>query len=167
MRIARSSPKMMLAPRASITRRRLARVRVCSTSGYCASVDSYESLSRRIRLFAEERDWERFHTPKNLAMALAGEVGELLAELQWLQDEDVREQLGGALRNRVEQEVGDIFIYLVRFADQTGIDLLAAANLKIDGNATRYPVETSRGSAEKYDRLPSVAPPTTGGATSE
>ncbi len=112
-------------------------------------------LVEEIQAFAKERDWERFHTPKNLAMALAGEVGELVAELQWLEREELGEVLapGTELHGRLTGEVADVFIYLLRLADTSGIDLIAAARDKLHVNASRYPVETARGTAQKYSRL--------------
>ena len=113
-------------------------------------MSSKAELTERVRTFAQERDWEQFHTPKNLAMALAGEVGELLAELQWLtpaqsaavmQDEE--------LGPRVRAEIGDVTIYLVRLADVLGIDLVQAALEKLDESGRRYTVEASHGSVAK------------------
>ncbi len=93
-------------------------------------------------------------------MALAGEVGELVSELQWLTDAQVVHELAthGELCERLADEAADVLIYLARFADSTGIDLLAAANAKMDRNEARYPRERVRGSARKYDRL-STDPP--------
>ena len=110
-------------------------------------------LQERIRNFASERDWEQFHTPKNLSMALAGEVGELLEVFQWLtpeqsQDLDVR------TKERASEEMADVFIYLLRLADILEIDLTSAARDKIESNAERYPVEKAKGSARKYSDLP-------------
>ena len=111
-------------------------------------------LKTRLRDFARTRAWDRFHTPKNLAMALGGEAGELLAELQWLSNEEVTEQLlDGDLRPRLEDEVADVLIYLLRFADVTGIDPVSAAWAKIERNEERYPVELARGNARKYTDL--------------
>ena len=108
-----------------------------------------KDLAERLRAFAAVRHWETFHSPKNLAMALAGEVGELVAELQWLsEDETQAEHLDEALRHRLADEVADVLIYLVRFADVCAIDLLTEAHAKIARNESRYPVELSRGSAE-------------------
>ncbi|RGC65424.1 MazG nucleotide pyrophosphohydrolase domain protein [Micromonospora sp. MW-13] len=109
-----------------------------------------DELTTRVRAFAEERDWQQFHTPKNLAMALAGEVGELLAEFQWLTPEQAAAvmddpEAGG----RVEAEIGDVMIYLTRLADVLGIDLSEAALTKLDEVAARYPVAEARGSAAK------------------
>jgi NTP pyrophosphatase (non-canonical NTP hydrolase) len=114
-----------------------------------------EELSGRLREFVAARDWERFHTPKNLAMALAGEVGELVAELQWLTPEESAEVMAdpdaGA---RVRSEVGDVVLYLVRLADALGIDLVEAGHAKLDESARRYDVDTYRGSARKAPPLP-------------
>ncbi|MEJ3747282.1 nucleotide pyrophosphohydrolase [Actinomycetes bacterium KLBMP 9797] len=116
-------------------------------------MSSLESLTEQIRAFAEERDWGQFHTPKNLAMALAGEVGELLAELQWLTPEAsaavmADEEAG----NRIRNEIGDVMIYLVRLADVLGIDLLEAARAKLQDSAQRYPADVVRGSSKKVPR---------------
>ncbi|TDB89741.1 nucleotide pyrophosphohydrolase [Micromonospora fluostatini] len=109
-----------------------------------------ESLAEVLRRFAEERDWQQFHTPKNLAMALSGEVGELLAELQWLTpDESARVMADPVAGARVRAEIGDVMIYLVRLADVLGIDLVQAATDKLADSARRYPVEQARGSAAK------------------
>lgn len=109
-------------------------------------------LTLRLRQFAAERDWERFHSPKNLAMALTGEAGELVAEFQWLTEAESRE-LDPERLARVQQEAADVLIYLVRLADQLGLDLVDAANLKIQSNSERYPVDKSRGNARKYTEL--------------
>ncbi|MGW4296748.1 nucleotide pyrophosphohydrolase [Micromonospora chersina] len=107
-------------------------------------------LTARVRAFAEDRDWQQFHTPKNLAMALAGEVGELLAEFQWLTPEQavtvMDDPEAGA---RVRAEIGDVMIYLTRLADVLGIDLVEAATAKLAEVAVRYPVEQVKGSAAK------------------
>jgi NTP pyrophosphatase (non-canonical NTP hydrolase) len=118
-------------------------------------VDSdLDDLRERLRRFADDRDWHRFHTPKNLAMALAGETGELVAELQWLTEEQIQAGLlQGALRQRLADEMADVLIYLVRLSDVTSIDLLSEAAAKIDRNEDRYPVELSRGNAAKYTDL--------------
>ncbi len=97
-------------------------------------------LATRLRAFAAARDWERFHTPKNLVMALAGEVGELAAELQWLSEPEADPRAWDAgLRERVSDEIADVMIYLIRFADVCGIDPLTAANEKIIRNESRFP----------------------------
>ncbi|MBX6168210.1 MAG: nucleotide pyrophosphohydrolase [Thermobispora bispora] len=113
-----------------------------------------EHLAARLRAFVRDRDWERFHTPKNLAMALAGEAGELVAEFQWLTPEESRDLDEDALR-RVRAELGDVTLYLVRLADVLGVDLAEAANAKLDDNERRYDPETYRGSARKAPPLTS------------
>lgn len=111
---------------------------------------SLSELTDRVRAFAADRDWQRFHTPKNLTMALAGEVGELLAEMQWLTPEQsVTAMTDEVLGPRVRAEIGDVMIYLVRLADVLGIDLVEAAADKLDEAATRYTVEAARDSAAK------------------
>jgi NTP pyrophosphatase (non-canonical NTP hydrolase) len=96
-------------------------------------------LTEQVRAFARDRDWERFHTPKNLAMALAGEVGELLAELQWLTPEQsIAVMRDEELGPRVRAEIGDVMIYLVRLTDVLGIDLVEAAVDKLAEAGRRY-----------------------------
>jgi NTP pyrophosphatase (non-canonical NTP hydrolase) len=107
-------------------------------------------LAEQLREFAADRDWEQFHTPKNLAMALAGEAGELLALLQWLTDDEITAQLSDAdFRTAFEDEIADVLIYLVRLADIAGTDLNTAVTSKMAKNAERYSVERSKGSAAK------------------
>ncbi|MFG2109833.1 nucleotide pyrophosphohydrolase [Micromonospora chersina] len=107
-------------------------------------------LTNRVRAFAEDRHWQQFHTPKNLAMALAGEVGELLAEFQWLTPEQATAVMDDPEASaRVRAEIGDVMIYLTRLADVLGIDLVEAAVTKLAEVAVRYPVEQVKGSATK------------------
>ena len=111
---------------------------------------SFDDVTPAVREFARARDWEQFHTPKNLAMALAGEVGELLAELQWLTPEQSAVVMADPhLGPRVRAEIGDVTIYLVRLADVLGIDLAEAALDKLADSGRRYTVEAARGSAAK------------------
>ena len=107
------------------------------------------ALADRLREFAVERDWQQFHSPKNLAMALVGEAGELAAEFQWLTEAQSKAPDSAQL-TRMRSECADVLNYLVRLADTLGIDLVAAANDKIDDNARRYPVDKVRGSSKKY-----------------
>jgi dCTP diphosphatase len=116
------------------------------------SVGELEDLAARLRAFAEERDWEQFHSPKNLSMALAVEAAELLEHFQWLTEEESL-ALPPARREQVAEELADVFIYLIRLADRLGIDLLASARAKIVKNAVRYPIEKSRGHKKKYSEL--------------
>ena len=96
-----------------------------------------DELTDALRAFAAERDWDQFHTPKNLAMALAGEAGELLAEYQWLTPQESL-ALDDQKQQAVADEMGDVLIYLVRLADVAGIDLLEAASAKLQLNRRRY-----------------------------
>ena len=108
-----------------------------------------DELKQRLRTFAAERDWEQYHSPKNLAMALIVEAAELVEHFQWL-TETQSQGLDPAKREQVAQELADVFIYLVRLADRLDIDLLAAAARKIALNAEKYPADRVRGSARKY-----------------
>jgi NTP pyrophosphatase (non-canonical NTP hydrolase) len=110
---------------------------------------SLQHLAEHLRQFAADRDWEQFHSPKNLAMALSVEVAEITEHFQWLTEEQSRD-LDPAKRGEVEQELADALIYLVRLADQLGIDLLEAAERKLAVNEQKYPAEQVRGSAKKY-----------------
>lgn len=110
---------------------------------------SIETLRDRLREFAAEREWDQFHTPKNLSMALIAEAAELVEHFQWVEG-DKSHLLEERVRPSVEEELADIFIYLVRIADKLGIDLYAAAERKIAINARKYPAERVRGSARKY-----------------
>lgn len=105
-------------------------------------------LQAALAEFAAERDWDQFHTPKNLAMAVAGEAGELVAEFQWLTPEQSAE-LDDQARQRVSAEMADVLIYLARLAQVLDIDLLAAAEGKIESNRRRYDADGVRGSATK------------------
>jgi dCTP diphosphatase len=114
-------------------------------------MDDLSELRSRLRAFAAARNWEQFHTPKNLAMALCGEVGELAAELQWLDDDGATEGIEeGPLAERLADETADVLLYLIRFADICGIDLVTAALIKIERNEARYPSDLARGSPAKY-----------------
>jgi NTP pyrophosphatase (non-canonical NTP hydrolase) len=110
-----------------------------------------DDLARRLDEFTEERDWAQFHTPKNLAMALAGEVGELIAEFQWLTSDESNSIMATdeAAAARIRSELADVTIYLVRLASVLGVNLVAAAHAKIDENAVRYNPHQYRGSARK------------------
>ena len=116
------------------------------------AADALTELRDAMRRFAAERDWDRFHTPKNLAMALSGEAGELIEHFQWLTAEESA-SLPAPVRDEVALELADVLLYLVRLGDVLGIDLAEAARRKIAINVQRYPVERVRGRAVKYDRL--------------
>ena len=113
-------------------------------------VEGLQQLQHRLRAFAQARDWEQFHSPKNLAMALIVEAGELVERFQWL-TEDQSARLEGSALEAVRQELADIFIYLVRISDRLGVDLMKAATEKIELNERRYPADKVRGSSKKYD----------------
>jgi dCTP diphosphatase len=112
-------------------------------------MDSLENLRRRLQSFVQERDWEQFHSPKNLAMAMIVEAAELVEHFQWMTEQESR-QLPTEKCDEVAQEIADTFVYLLRMAEVLGIDLIAAANAKIDINGKKYPVEKSRGRNDKY-----------------
>ena len=112
-----------------------------------------DDLAAELRRFAAERDWEQFHTPKNLAISLAVEVGELLEQVQWGSDAEIAARAGSPDgRAALAEELADVLIYLVRLADVLGIDLLDAAAVKVAANAERYPADEVRGSSDKRDR---------------
>jgi dCTP diphosphatase len=110
--------------------------------------DALTDLRDCLRTFAAARDWDQFHTPKNLSMALIAEAAELVEHFQWLTPEQSWE-LAEEKRVAVSQELADILIYLVRTADKLNVDLLAAANEKMRINEQRYPVEKVRGDARR------------------
>ena len=112
------------------------------------SHDPVEELRDQLREFARERDWGQFHTPKNLAMALAGEVGELLEIFQWLTPEQAQAVMESTRADDVEDELADVVIYLVRLADVLDIDLIDAARAKLDRNQGRFPPGEVRGRAD-------------------
>jgi len=112
--------------------------------------ESLEELRLRLRDFVAERDWDQFHSPKNLAMALVVECAELVEQFQWLTEEQST-RLDAVRRERVEAELADILVYLVRIADRLEVDLLAATGAKLEQNARKYPAERVRGKALKYD----------------
>lgn len=111
-----------------------------------------EGLRTQLRAFAAARDWDPFHSPKNLAMALSAEAAELLEIFQWLTEEQSR-RLDAQARRAAADEVADVLLYLVRIADKLDLDLLAEAERKLADNERRYPVDKARGSAKKYTEL--------------
>ena len=113
-----------------------------------------EELIRKLREFAAERDWDQFHSPKNLSMALAVEVAEIIEHFQWLTQEESR-NLDPEVLKKVREEIGDAQIYLARLADQLGISPLLAAIEKLEINRRKYPPDKARGKATKstdFDR---------------
>ena len=114
--------------------------------------DTLVSLQQKLAMFAAERDWDQFHNPKNLAMALAGEAGELVEHFQWLTFEEAA-SLPPTTRDEVALECADVLLFLLRLCDKLDIDLAAAAERKLVLNAEKYPIHKARGKATKYDKL--------------
>ncbi len=114
--------------------------------------DRLETLQTKLREFVAERDWDQFHTPKNLAMAVVAEAGELIEHFQWLTPEQSA-QLPADTRAEVELEIADVLLFLLRLCDKLGIDPVSAAGKKLVLNADRYPIAKARGRATKYDKL--------------
>jgi dCTP diphosphatase len=113
---------------------------------------SLEELRSALQQFASERDWDQFHSPKNLAIALSVEAAELLEHFQWTSEADSK-VLTPHQHAKVREEIADVLLYLIRLADKLKIDLLAAATDKIQVNAAKYPVDKARGSSKKYTEL--------------
>lgn len=113
---------------------------------------SLKKLTADLRKFASERDWDQFHSPKNLAMALAVESAEIMEHFQWL-TEAQSSALPPEKLQQVREEIGDVLIYLTRLADRLGIDPLDAAAQKLEANQLRYPADKVRGTAKKYTEL--------------
>src|SRR3954466_902301 len=114
--------------------------------------DSLQGLAQHLEQFAKERDWEQFHSPKNLASALVVESAELLEHFQWL-TEDQSRRLEPTKRAAVAAEMGDVLLYLLQLSAALGIDLVAAGQAKLEANGLKYPVHLARGSSKKYDEL--------------
>ena len=112
--------------------------------------NALHDLNERLREFARARDWEQFHSPKNMAMALIGEAGELIEHFQWLTEEQSY-RLPPDKLEEVRLEMADIFIYLIRLSDRLGVDLMAAVEDKIALNEAKYPADRVRGSSKKYN----------------
>ena len=117
-----------------------------------SAADSIETLRSALRRFAAERDWDQFHLPKNLAIALSVEAAELLEHFQWMPDRESA-ALAPEKRARVQEELADVLLYLIRLADKLDIDLARAAVDKMAVNAKKYPVRKARGNSKKYTDL--------------
>lgn len=111
-----------------------------------------DGLRVALRRFADARDWQQFHTPKNLAMALSVEAAELLEQFQWLTPEQSA-RLDARRKRAVADEIADVLLYLTRLADVLGIDAVAAARRKIRVNARKYPIRRAKGNARKYNEF--------------
>jgi dCTP diphosphatase len=113
-----------------------------------------KGLSKALAVFAAERDWDQYHSPKNLAMALTGEVGELSEIFQWLTEEASKSvAINPDTATAVREELADVTLYLVRLASVLGVDLNEAVTQKLQMNAAKYPVDKAHGSHKKYDKL--------------
>ncbi len=108
-----------------------------------------EELKHKLREFADARDWEQFHSPKNLAMAMSVEASEVVEHFQWITQEESK-QLNPEKLEKVKQEIGDVLIYLIRLSDQLGIDPVEAAKEKMIINEKKYPTDNVKGSSKKY-----------------
>lgn len=118
------------------------------------SATTISDLKHHLLAFVRERDWEQFHSPKNLSMALAAEAGELMEHFLWATPEQSRAiALEPAKRGKIADELADVVIYALEFANATGLDVAAAIEAKMTANAKKYPVEKARGRAEKYTEL--------------
>lgn len=115
-------------------------------------MNSIDDIKFALRQFAEERDWNQFHSPKNLSMALAGEAGELLEQFQWLTEEQSI-NLCEQQRISVADEIADIQLYLIRLADKLDMDIFSECTRKIAINAEKYPVDKSKGKSDKYTAI--------------
>ncbi len=114
--------------------------------------DSLRHLAQQLAQFASDRDWQQFHSPKNLASALVVEAGELLEHFQWLTEEQSR-NLSADKRNEVAAEVADVLLYLIQLSSALGVDPVEAAQAKLKRNEEKYPAERARGNSRKYDKL--------------
>jgi len=118
------------------------------------SAATLAELKSRILAFARERDWEQFHAPKNLSMALAAEAAELMEHFLWITPEESRSVARDpGKRAKIAEELADVLIYALEFANATGLDVAGAIEAKMAANAKKYPVERARGRAEKYTEL--------------
>ena len=110
-----------------------------------------EQLSIELRRFAGDRDWDQFHSVKNLILALTGEVGELAEVFQWLSEAQI-DNLSREDRKRAAEEMADVFLYLLRLSDKLDVNLIEAAFKKLEVNAVKYPINEAKGNAVKYNR---------------
>ena len=108
-----------------------------------------DELQQHLRKFAQDRDWDQFHSPKNLTMALSVEVAELVEHFQWLTEEQ-SQQLDDKTLAEVADEIADVQVYLIRLADKLGVDILASVDEKIKKNEAKYPADKVKGSSKKY-----------------
>ena len=138
----------MILPGNSIIKRYLI-ISSCVKKGHLVSM---QNLIKKLRKFAKERDWEKFHSPKNLAMALSVEVAEIVEQFQWLTEEQSC-NLDARTIEKLKDEIGDVQIYLASLADQLGISPLDVAEEKLKKNAAKYPIDKAKGNARKYSEF--------------
>lgn len=112
-------------------------------------MSEFDDLKQKIRKFVNDRDWDQYHTPKNLSMALIAECGELVEHFQWLTEEQSA-QISAESLEEISHEIADVFVYLLRLSDKLGIDLVEAVNRKMVLNEIKYPADQVRGSSKKY-----------------
>lgn len=125
-----------------------------STSALSDSQTTVSELKTRVLAFVRERDWEQFHAPKNLSMALAAEAGELMEHFLWATAEESRAvATDPAKRAKIAEELADVVIYALEFANATGLDVAASIEAKMVANAKKYPVEKAKGRSNKYNEL--------------
>jgi len=110
-------------------------------------------LCEQVAQFAKDRDWDQFHSVRNLVLAMVGEVGEVAEILQWTSDDKVNKLLNSGGRERLAEELSDVLIYLIRIADRAGVDLETAVREKLSANNQKYPADKARGNAKKYTEL--------------
>ncbi len=118
------------------------------------SVTTIDELKRSVSAFSEERDWQPFHSLKNLAMSLSIEAGELMEHFQWVECSEAGDLIADdSSRSAIEEELADVVIYALQFANGAEIDLSNAIRRKMEINARKYPIEKSKGKSDKYDAL--------------
>ncbi len=118
------------------------------------STTTVAELKTKVLAFVQERDWEQFHSPKNLSMALATEAGELMEHFLWATPEKSKEIAADPIkRGKIADELADVVVYALEFANATGLDVAAAIEAKMAANAKKYPVEKAKGRSEKYNEL--------------
>ena len=115
-------------------------------------MDKIDKLTQKILEFRDQRDWKQFHNPKDLAISIAIEASELLEEFQWKDNAGVEKKVKDE-KHKVEDEMADIYIYLLEMSDVLGVDLIEAAEKKMAKNEIKYPVEKAKGNAKKYTEL--------------
>ena len=125
-----------------------------SPSGPALRLIDVKGLSEALAAFSAERDWDQYHSPKNLVMALTGEVGELTEVFQWLSEAQSKSVATNPdTATAVREELADVALYLVRLASVLGVDLNEEVTLKLQKNALKYPADKARGTHKKYDKL--------------